>query len=117
TACHTRSLYFCLPISSISSICSTAPRSPRPPLPPRSPRPPRRRLDRGVEGVESPYSLLAASDARYGERPSVHSNPAGAAYLGRILAEPARLARRAAGSRGAGGGRSPKADSVGAATP
>ncbi|MDP6990958.1 MAG: argininosuccinate synthase [Planctomycetota bacterium] len=70
-----------------------------------------------VEGVESPYSLLAASDARYGERPSVHSNPAGAAYLGRILAEPARLARRAAGSRGAGGGRSPKADSVGAATP
>jgi len=52
-----------------------------------------------VEGVESPYSLLAASDARYGERPSIHSDPRGAAALGRILAEPARLARKAAGTQ------------------
>lgn len=49
-----------------------------------------------VEGVESPYSLLDASDARYGERPAAGSDPRGAAFLGRILAEPGRLARRAA---------------------
>lgn len=49
-----------------------------------------------VEGVESAHSLLAASDARYGERPAAGSDPRGAAFLGRILAEPARLARRAA---------------------
>ncbi|MDP6410816.1 MAG: argininosuccinate synthase [Planctomycetota bacterium] len=69
-----------------------------------------------VEGVESPYSLLAASDARYGERPSVHSNPAGAAYLGRILAEPARLARRAAGARAAASTRTLEVPSITGAT-
>lgn len=70
-----------------------------------------------VEGVESPYSLLAASDARYGERPSVHSNPAGAAYLGRILAEPARLSRRAAGARAASPARTLEVSSSGPGTP
>jgi argininosuccinate synthase len=49
-----------------------------------------------VEGVESPHSMMAASDAQYGERPAAGSDPRGAAFLGRILAEPARLARRAA---------------------
>ena len=48
-----------------------------------------------VEGVRSPYSLLAASDARYGERPAAGSDPAGAVGLARVLAEPARLHRRA----------------------
>lgn len=46
-----------------------------------------------VEGVASPHSLMAASDARYGERAaSGTSAPVG---LGRVLAEPARLHRRA----------------------
>ena len=49
-----------------------------------------------VEGVESPYSLMDASDADYGERPAADANPAGALALARVLAEPARLARRAA---------------------
>ncbi len=48
-----------------------------------------------VEGLESPYSMLAASDARYGERAASHTDPAGAVQLARTLAEPARLARRA----------------------
>jgi argininosuccinate synthase len=48
-----------------------------------------------VEGVDSPYSLMAASDARYGERAAKGSDPAGALGLARILAEPARLWRRA----------------------
>jgi argininosuccinate synthase len=48
-----------------------------------------------VEGVSSSFSLLAASDARYGERPAAGSDPAGAVGLARVLAEPARLHRRA----------------------
>jgi argininosuccinate synthase len=46
-----------------------------------------------VTGVESPHSMLAASDAAYGERAASGSDPRAAAFLGRILAEPARLAR------------------------
>jgi argininosuccinate synthase len=56
------------------------------------------RLENGallVEGVESPFSLLSASDARYGERAATGSDPAGALGLARVLAEPARLFRRA----------------------
>ncbi|HKE01106.1 MAG TPA: argininosuccinate synthase [Planctomycetota bacterium] len=49
-----------------------------------------------VEGVKSPFSLMAASDARYGERAASGSDPAGALGLARIFAEPARLYRRAA---------------------
>lgn len=45
-----------------------------------------------VTGVESSHSMLAASDAAYGERASAGSDPRSAAFLGRILAEPARLA-------------------------
>lgn len=45
-----------------------------------------------VTGVESPQSMLAASDAAYGERAAAGSDPRAAAFLGRILAEPARLA-------------------------
>ncbi|MBK8178606.1 MAG: argininosuccinate synthase [Planctomycetes bacterium] len=48
-----------------------------------------------VEGVRSDYSLLAASDARYGERPATGSDASGAVGLARVLAEPARLHRRA----------------------
>jgi argininosuccinate synthase len=48
-----------------------------------------------VEGLSSPFSMLSASDARYGERPAAQSNPSGAAWLARTLAEPARLSRRA----------------------
>lgn len=48
-----------------------------------------------VEGLESPFGLLAVSDARYGERPSRDSDPAGAVGLARILAEPGRLHRLA----------------------
>jgi len=48
-----------------------------------------------VEGVSSRFSLLAASDARYGERPASGSDAAGAVGLARVLAEPARLHRRA----------------------
>lgn len=54
-----------------------------------------------VTGVESSHSMMAASDAAYGERAAKGSDPRGPAFLGRILAEPARLshvaARRAAG--------------------
>jgi argininosuccinate synthase len=49
-----------------------------------------------VEGVSSPFSMMAASDAAYGERPAADASPEGAARLARVLAEPARLARRAA---------------------
>ena len=49
-----------------------------------------------VEGAESPYSLMSASDAAYGERPAADATPEGVAQLARIMAEPARLARRAA---------------------
>jgi argininosuccinate synthase len=55
-----------------------------------------------VTGVESPRSMMAASDAAYGERAAAGSDPRAAAFLGRILAEPARLARTAA-DRAAGG--------------
>jgi argininosuccinate synthase len=48
-----------------------------------------------VEGVDSPYSLMAASDARYGERAASGSLPAAALGLARTLAEPARLHRLA----------------------
>lgn len=48
-----------------------------------------------VEGLESPYGMLAVSDARYGERPSKDADPAGAVGLARILAEPGRLHRLA----------------------
>jgi argininosuccinate synthase len=48
-----------------------------------------------VEGVESPFSMLKASDAKYGERASSRATPEGALGLARALAEPARLFRRA----------------------
>jgi len=48
-----------------------------------------------VTGVESAYSLLAASDAAYGERAAAGADPRAGVCLGRILAEPARLARLA----------------------
>ncbi len=55
-------------------------------------------LDNGralVDGVESPFSLMNASDAMYGERAASGSDPRGALGLARVLAEPARLHRRA----------------------
>ena len=48
-----------------------------------------------VEGVDSPYSMLTASDAKYGERAGSNATPQGALGLARALAEPARLYRRA----------------------
>jgi argininosuccinate synthase len=48
-----------------------------------------------VEGVASPYSLMAASDARYGERAGSGTDPRAAVGLARALAEPARLHRKA----------------------
>jgi len=48
-----------------------------------------------VEGVESPFSLMSASDARYGERAATGTDPRAALGLARILAEPARLHRKA----------------------
>ncbi|MEW6742577.1 MAG: argininosuccinate synthase [Planctomycetota bacterium] len=48
-----------------------------------------------VQGVESPFSMLSASDAKYGERASSSATPQGALGLARALAEPARLYRRA----------------------
>lgn len=48
-----------------------------------------------VEGVDSPYSMLVVSDAKYGERASSSATPEGALGLARALAEPARLFRRA----------------------
>lgn len=51
-----------------------------------------------VTGLSSPRSMLAASDAAYGERAASGSDPQAAAFLGRILAEPARLARVAGGN-------------------
>ncbi len=48
-----------------------------------------------VEGVASPFSLMTASDAKYGERASKGADPAAARALGRVLAEPARLHQRA----------------------
>jgi len=49
-----------------------------------------------VTGVESTGSMMAVSDALYGERAAAGADPAGAAFLGRILAEPARLSFAAA---------------------
>ena len=48
-----------------------------------------------VTGMASFYSLLAASEAQYGERPSEDADPNGPLALARILAEPARLHARA----------------------
>ncbi len=48
-----------------------------------------------VEGLDSPYSMLDASDARYGERPAAGSNPAAAVGVACALAEPGRLHREA----------------------
>ncbi len=60
-----------------------------------------------VTGVESSHSMLAASDAAYGERAAAGSDPRAAAFLGRILAEPARLARVASERAGAAAASSP----------
>ena len=49
-----------------------------------------------VVGLDSPFSMMTASDAVYGERPSEHADPSGARWLARTRAEPARLWRRAA---------------------
>lgn len=49
-----------------------------------------------VAGVASPFSLMAVSDARYGERPAAGADPAGPRGLARVWAEPARLYARAA---------------------
>lgn len=60
-------------------------------------------LDRGravVEGVDSPFSMMAASDARYGERAASQSDPKSAVGLARLLAEPGRLHRRAGKAQG-----------------
>ena len=56
-----------------------------------------------VEGVSSPYSMMDASDARYGERAASGSSPQAALGLARMLAEPAKLYRRA-GERSARAG-------------
>jgi argininosuccinate synthase len=48
-----------------------------------------------VTGIASPYSMLAASGAVYGEAPAAGSDPAGPMWLARVLAEPARLHSRA----------------------
>jgi len=55
-----------------------------------------------VEGVESPFSLMSASDAKYGERAAAGTDPRAALGYARILAEPARLHRKA-GSAVTGG--------------
>jgi argininosuccinate synthase len=48
-----------------------------------------------VEGLESPFSLMNASDAKYGERAATGTDPRAALGFARILAEPARLHRKA----------------------
>jgi argininosuccinate synthase len=48
-----------------------------------------------VEGVASPYSLMAASDARYGERAQSGHDPRACVGVARMLAQPGRLFRRA----------------------
>jgi len=53
-----------------------------------------------VDGVESPFSLMAASSARYGERAAAGSDPRAALGFARILAEPARLFRKAGADEG-----------------
>ncbi len=49
-----------------------------------------------VTGLTSPFSMMAASDAKYGERPAAGADPAGPRGLARVWAEPARLYARAA---------------------
>jgi argininosuccinate synthase len=46
-----------------------------------------------VTGMDSPHSLLTASDARYGEQAATGADPRAAVGLARVLAEPARLHR------------------------
>jgi argininosuccinate synthase len=56
------------------------------------------RLEHGrvmVEGIESPFSMLEATDARYGENAAAGSDPAAALGLARVLAEPGRLHKQA----------------------
>jgi len=48
-----------------------------------------------VEGMSSAHSMLAATDACYGERPASDSASGAPVSLARALAEPARLVRRA----------------------
>ncbi|MBI3820427.1 MAG: argininosuccinate synthase [Planctomycetes bacterium] len=48
-----------------------------------------------VEGVSSPYSLMSASDAKYGEMVGTGMSPQGALGLAHALARPARLHLRA----------------------
>ena len=48
-----------------------------------------------VTGLDSPHSMMAASDAKYGERAATGADPRGAVGLARILAEPGRLHRLA----------------------
>jgi argininosuccinate synthase len=48
-----------------------------------------------VQSVSSPYSMLSASDAQYGERAATGADPTGAVWLARTMAEPSRLAQRA----------------------
>lgn len=48
-----------------------------------------------VEGIASPFSLMDASDARYGERAASDSIRGAGLGLARVLAEPGRLHRRA----------------------
>ncbi len=56
-------------------------------------------LDHGqvlASGLDSPFSLMDASDAAYGERSASDSDPAGLRGLAQVLAEPARLYARMA---------------------
>jgi argininosuccinate synthase len=62
-----------------------------------------------VEGVESPFSLMSASDARYGERAATGTDPRAALGFARILAEPGRLHRKAGSSHPGAPGSSPAA--------
>ena len=48
-----------------------------------------------VTGLDSPHSMMAVSDAKYGERAATGTDPRGAVGLARILAEPGRLHRLA----------------------
>ena len=48
-----------------------------------------------VEGVDSPFSMMTVSDARYGERAASGSDPRAALGLARTMAQPARLHRLA----------------------
>ncbi len=57
-----------------------------------------------VVGVDSPFSLMSASDARYGERAAAGSDPRAALGLARTLAEPGRLYRMAGAAAAASTG-------------